>query len=82
MSNANANTNTSLRKKLIILIAIVVVLVVAVLVAVNMNGKSDVADSGAAATTEEGQGLVVEDEVTVEVNIPEDESGSEESAEE
>jgi cell division protein FtsL len=72
-----------LRKKLIVLIVIVVALVVAILLVVNANDKSDVNDPGAAtAATGEDQGLVVQDEVTVEVDIPDDESGSEESAEE
>jgi flagellar basal body-associated protein FliL len=77
-----SNANSSLRKKLIVLIVIIVVLIVAILIAVNMKNNSGSAGAeGAVTTSEEGQGLVVQDEVTVEVDIPEDESGSEEPAE-
>jgi flagellar basal body-associated protein FliL len=72
---------------LIVLIVIVVGLVVAILLVMNLNGKSDAPGTEAATTaTEEGQGLVVQDEVTVDVDIPDaapaGASGSEEPAEE
>jgi flagellar basal body-associated protein FliL len=68
---------------LIILIVVVVVLVVAILLAVLKPWAStDTVDPNAATAEGESQGLVVQDEVVVDVNIPDDEQPTEEPEEE
>jgi hypothetical protein len=71
--------NASLKKKLIILVIIVVALVVAFIVTQN-RGVDTPAPAGTGSDMDTpaqgGQGYVVQDEVTVDVNIPPDEESA------
>jgi hypothetical protein len=65
--------SSTVKKRLIVLLVVIVALVAVILI-FNMTGKApDDANTGVNAGG--SQGRVIEDEVTVEVDIPEDEGG-------